>query len=102
MAYYIDLFSPETYEIFSKSNQDISGFRLPQEGAACRIRVGDKLICYMTKYCRSGLRHDRFAGTRPPAANVGRWVLTIWKKVQKERADELTIHYSINECRVNP
>lgn len=52
MAYYIDLFSPETYEIFSKSNQDISGFRLRQEGVASRIKVGDRLICYMTKLGR--------------------------------------------------
>jgi predicted RNA-binding protein len=52
MAYYIDLFSPETYEIFSKSSQDISGFRLRQEGAASRIKVGDKLICYMVKLSR--------------------------------------------------
>jgi hypothetical protein len=52
MAYYIDLFSPETYETFSKSKQDISGFRQRQEGAANRIQVGDKLICYMTKFGR--------------------------------------------------
>ncbi len=52
MAYYIDLFSPETYETFSKSKQDISGFRQRQEGAASRIQVGDKLICYMTKFGR--------------------------------------------------
>lgn len=52
MAFYIDLFSPETYEIFSKSNQDISGFRPRQEGSASRIKVGDKLICYMTKFGR--------------------------------------------------
>lgn len=52
MAYYIDLFSPETYETFSKSPQDISGFRLRQEGTASRIKVGDKLICYMTKFGR--------------------------------------------------
>ena len=37
MTYYIDLFSPETYETFTKSNQDLSGFRLRQEGAASRI-----------------------------------------------------------------
>ncbi len=52
MAYYIDLFSPETYEIFSKSGQSTSGFRLRQEGAAVRIKIGDKLICYMTKLGR--------------------------------------------------
>lgn len=52
MAYFIDLFSPETYEILSKSNQNISGFRLRQEGAASRIKVGDRLICYMVKLSR--------------------------------------------------
>jgi predicted RNA-binding protein len=52
MTYYIDLFSPETYETFTKSNRDISGFRARQEGAASRIKVGDKLICYMVKLSR--------------------------------------------------
>lgn len=52
MAYYLDLFSPETYEIFTKSNRDISGFRVRQQNAASKIAVGDKLICYMTKLSR--------------------------------------------------
>ena len=52
MAYYIDLYSPETYEIFSKSDQLISGFKPRQERAASRINIGDKLICYMTKLSR--------------------------------------------------
>jgi hypothetical protein len=52
MSYYLDLFSPETYEIFSNSNQDISGFRTRQMKASQRVRVGDKLICYMTKLSR--------------------------------------------------
>jgi hypothetical protein len=52
MAYYIDLFSPETYETFTKSNRDISGFRARQEGAASRIKAGDKLIGYMVKLSR--------------------------------------------------
>lgn len=52
MAYYVDLFSPETYEAFSKSNRDISGFRPRQENAAAKVRIGDKLICYMTKLSR--------------------------------------------------
>lgn len=52
MAYYIDLFSPETYETFTKSNQEISGFRQRQENAASRIQPGDKLICYMVKLSR--------------------------------------------------
>src|SRR5262245_19651902 len=52
MAYYLDLFSPETYEAFSRSNRDISGFRLRQENTANRIQIGDKLVCYMTKLSR--------------------------------------------------
>jgi len=52
VAYFLDLFSPETYEVFSKSKQDISGFRLRHQNAAGRIQVGDKLICYMTKLSR--------------------------------------------------
>lgn len=52
MAYYINLFSPETYETFTKSDRDISGFRSRQENAASRIQVGDKMICYMVKLSR--------------------------------------------------
>jgi predicted RNA-binding protein len=52
MAYYLDLFSPETYEAFSKSNRGISGFRPRQQGAADRVKPGDKLVCYMTKLSR--------------------------------------------------
>jgi hypothetical protein len=52
VAYYLDLFSPETYEVFTKSNRNISGFRARQENAASRIKIGDKLICYMTKLSR--------------------------------------------------
>ena len=52
MAYYLDLFSPETYEAFSRSSRDASGFRIRQKAAAERIQVGDKLICYMTKLSR--------------------------------------------------
>jgi predicted RNA-binding protein len=52
VAYYLDLFSPETYEAFTKSNRDISGFRPRQENMASRIKIGDKLICYMTKLSR--------------------------------------------------
>ncbi len=52
MAYYLDLFSPETYERFTQSNKDISGFRVRQQNAASRVAAGDKLICYMTKLSR--------------------------------------------------
>jgi len=52
MAYYIDLFSPDTYEAFAKSDRSISGFRERQRGVASDIRPGDKFICYMTKLSR--------------------------------------------------
>ena len=52
MAYYVDLFSPETYEAFTRSDRSISGFRARQVNAASRIQAGDKLVCYMTKLSR--------------------------------------------------
>jgi len=52
VTYYLDLFSPETYEAFTRSGQDISGFHTRQENAASRVQIGDKLICYMTKLSR--------------------------------------------------
>lgn len=52
MAYFLDLFSPVTYEAFTHSTQRISGFRPRQQSAATKIKVGDRLICYMTKLGR--------------------------------------------------
>lgn len=52
MAYFVDLFSPETYEAFSHSNRDVSGFRISQQTTASKIHPGDKFICYMTKLSR--------------------------------------------------
>jgi hypothetical protein len=52
MAYFIDLFSPETYEAFKASSRDISGFRLRQKSTADRIQVGDIFVCYMTRLSR--------------------------------------------------
>jgi hypothetical protein len=52
MAYFIDLFSPETYEAFKQSSRDISGFRLRHKRMAERIASGDILICYMTRLSR--------------------------------------------------
>lgn len=52
MSYFLDLFSPETYEAFSRSDRTVSGFRRRQQSVAERIRPGDKLLCYMTKLSR--------------------------------------------------
>jgi predicted RNA-binding protein len=52
MTYFLDLFSPATYEAFGRSDRGISGFRMRQLNVARRIKPGDKLICYMTKLSR--------------------------------------------------
>ena len=52
MAYYLDLFSPETYEAFSRSDRTVTGFRMRQQNVAGRINPADKLVCYMTKLSR--------------------------------------------------
>lgn len=52
MAYFIDLFSPETYEAFSRSSRDVSGFRLRHRGMAERIAAGDMFVCYLTRLSR--------------------------------------------------
>jgi hypothetical protein len=52
MAYFVDLFSPETYEAFGKSDRTVTGFRPRQRAAAARVRPGDKLLCYMTRLSR--------------------------------------------------
>ncbi len=52
MAYFINLFSPETYEGFSRSHRDTSGFRLRHKGMADRIKHGDIFVCYLTRLSR--------------------------------------------------
>jgi hypothetical protein len=52
MAYYLDIFSPATYEAFSRSSKDVTGFRAGHASYADKLRPGDKLICYLTKLSR--------------------------------------------------
>ncbi|MBN1225249.1 MAG: hypothetical protein JXB23_18520 [Candidatus Aminicenantes bacterium] len=52
MAYFIDLFSPETYEAFKNSSQDISGFRIRHKSLASRIKPKDIFVCYLTRVSR--------------------------------------------------
>lgn len=52
MSYFLDLFSPETYEAYGRSDRTVSGFRIRQHNAAARVKVGDVLVCYMTKLSR--------------------------------------------------
>lgn len=52
MAYYIDLFSPETYEAFAQSSRTISGFRPRHKTVAEKIKPGDTFVCYITRLSR--------------------------------------------------
>lgn len=52
MAYFIDLFSPETHTAFTKSNRTLSGFRMRQSGVASRVKPGDTMVCYITRVSR--------------------------------------------------
>lgn len=52
MNYWSDLFTPETFEGFSRSERTITGFRESQRTMADKIRVGDKFICYMVRMSR--------------------------------------------------
>ena len=52
MSYFLDLFSPATYEAFGHSDRTISGFRFRQRNVAEGVRKGDKLVCYMTQLSR--------------------------------------------------
>ena len=52
MAYFIDLFSPETYDAFARSPRDISGFRLRHKNATDKIKPGDLFVCYLTRLSR--------------------------------------------------
>ena len=52
VPHYLNLFSPATYEAFSKSDRTVSGFQEKHQAAARRVRAGDTLLCYVTKLSR--------------------------------------------------
>lgn len=52
MTFFTNLFSPDTYETFSRSKRDVSGFSKHQLAWAKRVQKGDRLVCYMTKLGR--------------------------------------------------
>lgn len=52
MAYLTHLYTPETYEGFSKSSRNVAGFPKSQEKTIRKVHAGDVLICYMTKLSR--------------------------------------------------
>lgn len=52
MNYWTDLFTPETYEAFGRSDRTVTGFRESQRPMAEKVRTGDKFICYMVRMSR--------------------------------------------------
>ncbi|MCI0620635.1 MAG: EVE domain-containing protein [Acidobacteria bacterium] len=52
MNFYTNLFSPDTFETFSRSRREVSGFSKNQLSWARRLAPGDRFICYMTKLSR--------------------------------------------------
>jgi hypothetical protein len=53
MAYYLDLFTPETWDAFRKHGANVSGFRERLLAAARdRIKPGDILLCYLVRLSR--------------------------------------------------
>src|SRR5262249_17279084 len=52
MLYYTNLFSPDTFETFSRSARDVSGFSKHQRTWARNLLPGDRFVCYMTKLSR--------------------------------------------------
>lgn len=52
MPFFTNLFSPDTYETFSRSGRGVSGFSKHQLAWAKRVKKGDQLICYLTKVGR--------------------------------------------------
>jgi hypothetical protein len=52
MTYYTNLFSPDTFETFTRSGRNLSGFSRHQLAWAKRVKPGDRFICYMTKLSR--------------------------------------------------
>ena len=52
MTYYINLFSPETYEAFTHSDRTVSGFRIKHHGLVAKLKTGDILVCYITRLSR--------------------------------------------------
>lgn len=66
MAFYLNLFTPETWDAFRRHGGEISGFRQRQKGVASRIKPGDIFLCYLVRLSRwcgalevtSGSFHD--------------------------------------------
>lgn len=52
VQYWLDLFTPETWEESRKNNFKLSGYRETRWNSVQKIRPGDILICYITRISR--------------------------------------------------
>src|SRR4051812_28445060 len=52
MTYYLDLFTPETWEAFRAHGGTVSGFRERQRRSADRLKPGDIFLCYLVRLSR--------------------------------------------------
>lgn len=52
MAFYLDLFTPETWSAFRARGGTISGFREKQRKSADKIKQGDIFLCYVVRLSR--------------------------------------------------
>jgi len=52
MAYYLDLFTPDTWAGFRRNGGTISGFRERQIKSADKIKPGDIFLCYLVRVSR--------------------------------------------------
>ncbi len=51
-TYWLDLFSPTTWEEFQKAGSEVSGFREGRWTTVQQIKPGDVLLCYLTQVSR--------------------------------------------------
>src|SRR5215470_11264166 len=52
MSYFLDLFTPETWDAFRAHGAKISGFRERQRRSAERMKPGDIFLCYVVRLSR--------------------------------------------------
>ena len=53
MAYFLDLFTPETWQAFRETGATVTGFRERQlRLARARVKEGDIFLCYLTRLSR--------------------------------------------------
>ena len=75
MAYFLDLFTPETWRTFQQTAQaSITGFRERQRHMAeDRVSKGDIFLCYLT-------RLSRWCGILKPESTEGGRLVSVLKR----------------------